>query len=167
MVPLTKTPRANSLGSKERRRPVTEINGQDFDGGSIPQPAVQGAAGTKLLPALPIAGSPGSPTFFAGNKELFEVSDESSLDSDAESASPGSEYRPTLFRVYRSKEADETTDEHKTPTGIPIHSYRTPENRYPRPYGNGRVKGRVPHEDSSPIPLRRVFAPRELTPNFS
>ena len=168
IVPPLKIQRANSLGSEDRERPILDKKIRDDELARVTQPVetINDKAG--LLPALPIAGSPGTPTFFVGAKEGFEPSDDSSCESDAESASPSSEYRPTLYRTrVTRKESEEPEDAQNAPARFPSNSYHTPENRYPHPYMDRRGRLPLTRVDSSPTPMRRTYARRDPTPTFS
>jgi hypothetical protein len=117
----------------------------------------------RLLPALSIAGSPGTPTIFSGAKELFQQSDDSLEDSGGESEDPAEEYRPTAPRRRVKKKNREPEQEDHIPFLRHTYRYHTPENRHPPPHP-GRPGRR--DDSSSPVPVKR-FLPREPTPTIS
>ncbi|KIM23877.1 hypothetical protein M408DRAFT_27475 [Serendipita vermifera MAFF 305830] len=168
VIPVIKAPRASSLNSEERRRPMSDRNTNEVLLAGIGQEA--SGYDVKLLPALPVAGSPRPPAIGEEEIKAYESSENLSVGSDAESASPSSNYRPNWFSRYATDhQANEPTNEQRTRENSPSDSIRTPENRYLRPYGYRRiVRGRLcPPGGDPPVYKRRVFAPRELTPTFS
>jgi hypothetical protein len=156
--------RANPFNAVVRRRSLSTNSTKFFSTQAPdlkPNPAVGlnlgiSADPSALLPALPIAGSPGTPTLISGAKELFQHFEDSSGESDA----PGDEYRLAAPRKrVKKRNVARSEEEADIPVLFNTHRCHTPENLHPPPQP-GRPQR---YDSSSPPPVKRFF-PRDSTP---